>query len=59
MILMFFYSLVVREILKHFRDEDLINEGTVDPTVDGGESLSDLGKEPTTDTKTTTKAVKA
>ena len=40
-------------------DEDLINEGTVDPTVDGGESLSDLGKEPTTDTKTTTKAVKA
>ncbi len=42
------------------RDADPIDEGTVDPTVDGGESLSDLGKELTTDeAKTTTKTAKA
>jgi len=45
--------------IEALRDEDLIDKNIVDPTVDGGESLSDLGKEPTTETKTTTKTVKA
>lgn len=45
--------------IEALRDEDLIDKNIVDPTVDGGESLSNLGKEPTTETKTTTKTVKA